>query len=127
MLETVQEILVQALFDPDPAAKLAALTASADLTEQERKMLEQAQARGLKLTHLLLMNLRFERVLRGMPAAVAWFEEDPKGFVEAFRRYNESTPPTALLSKEERVLFRDFLEREYPARVSGKKAQGEGY
>ena len=111
MLEALQNILVQALYHPDSQERLNELVATADLTEQERQLLERIQPRGLRLTHLLLMNLRFERVLRGDPSAVEWFERDARGFVQAFREFNQSVPPTALLSREEGERFREFLQR----------------
>ena len=111
MLESLQNILAQALYHPDTQERLAELTVTADLTPQERDLLARVQPRGLRLTHLLLMNLRFERVLRGDPSAAEWFERDAEGFVQVFGEFNRSVPPTALLSHDEAARFREFLQQ----------------
>ncbi len=111
MLESLQNILALALYDPDPKAKLEALARTAELSREERDILSGVQARGLKLTHLLLMNLRFERVLRGCPALKEWFEAEPEGFVAVFRKYHKASPPKALFASQEAEGFLGFLEQ----------------
>ncbi len=125
MLESLQNILAQALYHPDSQQNLTELMLSADLTQEERNLLSRAQPRGLKLTHLLLMNLRFERVLRGCPALEDWFESDPKGFVDIFRKYNMSSPPETLFAVQEGKVFLDFLERNHPDYLPVRKNKSE--
>lgn len=121
MLESLQNILAQSLYHPDSQKKLVELSVSADLTQEERLLLARVQPRGLRLTHLLLMNLRFERVLKGRPDLESWFESDPKGFVEVFRKYNESAPPTVLFAGQEAKQFSKFLEQNSAGKIVGSE------
>jgi hypothetical protein len=60
---------------------------------------------------ILVVRLRFERLLRGSPVAEEWFERDPESFAEAFRRYHAEVPPRAFFPADEAALFRAWRDR----------------
>lgn len=47
---------------------------------------------GSQVAHRLIVKLRFSRLMRGDPAAEAWFDREPEAFVRAFRAFHEATP-----------------------------------
>jgi hypothetical protein len=61
----------------------------------------------VRIAALLVAKLRFERVIRGDGDAETWFEVNPEGFTEAFRRYCREVPPTAFSAQAEGGLWRD--------------------
>ncbi len=54
---------------------------------------------------LLVVRLRFERLLRGSADAERWFDEDPAAFAVAFRAYHSAVPPSAFFPQGEGELF----------------------
>lgn len=67
------------------------------------------QEDGLRIAAMLVAKLRFERLMRGSNEADAWFERDPRGFVEAFRAYHASTPIDAFFPAAEGRRFEAWL------------------
>ncbi|MFT3772336.1 MAG: hypothetical protein QM820_43630 [Minicystis sp.] len=101
-----EEVVVKALAAPDPAAALAKAARDRRLPADLRRALGAASADGVRMAALLVARLRFERLLRGSPEAEAWFERDPEGFADAFRRYHAEVPPEAFFPPAEARLFR---------------------
>jgi uncharacterized protein (UPF0276 family) len=64
---------------------------------------------ALELSALLIAKLRFERTQRGHPELVRFFDEDPRGFTEAFRAFHASTPMHAYGQNEEAEAFLRFV------------------
>jgi hypothetical protein len=86
----------------------AALRATDPVRAMEGLGVTFVDADGVRLTALLVAKLRFERVLRGSSAAEAWFDSDPDGFTEAFRRYHAQVAPVAYGPAAEAEQFRAF-------------------
>ena len=73
------------------------------------------QARdGFQLSALLVAKLRFERTQRGHPAFLRFFDEDPQGFTDAFRRFHAETPMMAYTQTEEAEAFLRFFLAKRP-------------
>lgn len=64
---------------------------------------------AFQLSALLVAKLRFERTQRGHPQLLRFFDEDPRGFTEAFRAFHASTPLHAYSQKEEAEAFLRFI------------------
>lgn len=103
-----EEVLSRILRAPDPAAALAVACADPGLPPALRRALRAADPDGVALSALLVARLRFERLVRGSPEAEAWFERDPAGFGEAFRRYHAEVPPRAFFPATEAALFQEW-------------------
>ncbi len=93
----------------DPLATLR--EEAGKLPEEERRLLESLGEDGVRLTGLLVQKLRFERICRGNPDISAWFEKDPVAFLEAFREYSKSVPPSNYFPEEETSAFSLFLSQ----------------
>jgi hypothetical protein len=94
-----ETLLAAAMRAEDPVAAVQALHPDAD-------------ADGVRMTALLVARLRFERLVRGSPAAEAWFDRDPADFARAFRRYHADVPPRAFFPADEAELFEAWRARE---------------
>lgn len=106
MLRRVQELLTTALLSDDPPAVLGRQLAQAtDLTDEERAFLEQAGSEGLALAGLLVKKLRFEQLTLADPELAELFEQQPARFMELFRDYTSSVPPTTFFPGQEAELF----------------------
>jgi hypothetical protein len=98
--------VAEALTAPDPVEAFRRVAEGPGLDEDVRAALRAADERGIRIAALLVARLRFERLIRGSEEADRWFEEDPKGFTESFRRYHHAVPPTAFSPPAEAALFR---------------------
>lgn len=109
MLSEVERVLVEALHAEDPPARLRGLVEGAGgrLAADERAWLLAAVADddGLRMAGLLVVKLRFDRVLRGDPSLRRAFEEDAAAFVERFRRYCRDVPPAYVFPQDEARAF----------------------
>ena len=112
--------LAALLLADDPAAALA------DLPAGRREAFARTDPDGLRIAALLVVKLRFERTLQGAPSAGSWFERDPGGFTEHFRRYHREVPPTALLAQDEGARFEAWLEAERRSGESPGRGVGGG-
>lgn len=79
----------------DPVAALARRRADEALSPQLRAILAGLSPDGLRMARLLVLQLRFNRLLNGSSAAAADFSQDPQGFSSTFERYHREVPPTA--------------------------------
>lgn len=101
----LETLLAAALRAPDPVAAFAAAAADPALDDAGRAALLAADPDGVRLAALLVVKLRFERLLRGSATAAADFARDPAAFTAAFRRHHLSVPPTAFWPAEEGPLW----------------------
>lgn len=63
---------------------------------------------AFQLSALLVAKLRFERTQRGHPELVRFFDEDPRGFTDAFRAFHAHFPMGAFSQVEEAEGFLRF-------------------
>src|SRR5262245_8081879 len=92
-LERLEELVARAFLAPDPRAALAAAAQDPGLGANLRARLAAAAPDGVRIAGLLVVKLRFERLIQGSRDAGVWFERDPAGFAAAFRRYHGQVPP----------------------------------
>ena len=102
---TFERRYARALCASDPIAALRRAARDRRLDAETRRRLAAADEDGVRLAALLCARLRFERLLRGAPAAEAWFDAEPAEFAAAFRRYHAEVPPTAFFPRAEAELF----------------------
>ncbi len=93
-----ESLLADALLDSDPASALQAAGG-----------LEAVDHDGLRMAALLVVKLRFERLIAGSSRAASLFEEDPGGFAALFRRYHADVKPTSPMPQDEQRLFEAWL------------------
>ncbi len=112
MLGDLQDRLLAVLSDADPVAALTRLlTDPQGLTAEEVAALQQIDADGLRLTALIVVKLRFERLTLAAPELAALFAERPEEFVQLFREYAAAVPATAYFPSAEAALFREWYAR----------------
>lgn len=87
-----QAVLADLLTAADPVAAWRARLAAPDADPTLRAIDED----GLRIAALLVVKLRFQRLTNASRLASEWFERDARGFTDAFRRYHQDVPPTAL-------------------------------
>jgi len=103
-----ERLVARALLGADPARALRRAARDRRVPRALRDALLRCAPDGVRLTALLIIRLRFERLLRGCPEAEAWFERDGPGFTRAFARYHRQVPPTAFFPAAEARLFRTW-------------------
>ena len=121
MLTDLQRVLQAALASDTP---LETLRESARfLPAEARAMVDRIDPDGFVVTSLLVRKLRFERICRGDPEMVRWFEREPARFTEIFRHNSRSVPPRAYFPEEEARMFLDWLTEAglVPANLSSEK------
>src|SRR5437870_2809189 len=95
LLRAYERRLVEILCASDPAAALRAAVADRALPASLRRAFGRADPDGVCMSALLVIRLRFERLLRGSREAERSFAADPAAFNRVFRQYHERVPPTA--------------------------------
>lgn len=75
---------------------------------------------GLRLSALITQKLRFERLLRAIPALENDFDANPTAFVKTFDRYAREVSPTAFFPSEERALWTAWIASGYSRGASGQ-------
>ncbi len=118
MLKDLQRVLARALTSDAPLETLRREAAA--LAAGDRAFVDRLDPDGFLLTSLLVRKLRFERLCRADPSIEAWFERDPGGFVELFRRYNAEVPPRESFPLREAEAFHAWRRRN-GVEVSGEK------
>ena len=104
-----ERFLAELIRAEDPAAALATALEDPDTPPELRDALRHVDPDGLATAALLVARLRFERLIQGSPRAAQWFQRDPAGFSEAFRRYHRHVGPTAHFPAAEAKLFEAFV------------------
>jgi hypothetical protein len=129
VLRELQERLLAVLADADPVAALTRLLADPQgLTDEDVTALRQIDADGLRLTALIVVKLRFERLTLAVPELAALFAEQPEEFVQLFREYAAAVPATAYFPSAEATLFREWYARRelrLPSDSTTAKIDGE--
>ena len=93
-----EALLGQALLSPDPADFLA-----------DRGALGSLDRDGLQMAALLVVKLRFERLIAASSEAARLFEQDASAFAALFKRYHQEVAPTSPMPADERDLFESWL------------------
>ena len=104
-LHRYERLVAEALTARDPAAAFEAAARDPGLTPELRRCLAGADPRGVRMSALLIVRLRFERLLQGSPRASEWFERDPASFARAFREYHHAVAPRATDPRTEARAF----------------------
>ena len=81
-----------------------------ELPEDLRKRLSSVDPDGVQLTSIIVARLRFERLIQGSNRARAWFEEDPRAFTKAFKRYHTTVAARATFPSQEARAFEAWLD-----------------
>lgn len=105
----LERLLGGVLRAADPAEAFAERRASADrgLDDAVGAIHED----GLRTAALLVVKLRFERLMAASTRASALFEEDPARFADLFRRYHAEVPSVSPMPADERISFEAWLVR----------------
>jgi hypothetical protein len=98
--EKVESTLANILRAPDPVAARSSQPALAPLDHIDED--------GLRTAALLILKLRFERLLRGDPEIEAEHDRDPEGLARDVRAYHHETPLRALFPAAEARMFREW-------------------
>lgn len=109
-LAALERRVAAALRAHDPAAALAAAAEDPAFSPELQRRIAAVQGDGLRLAARLVTRLRFERLVQGSPHASAWFEDEPRSFVAAFRRYHAEVPASAAFPADEAALFAAWCE-----------------
>ena len=96
----IQDLIDSLYLDDDKAAF--------DVLVEKYPSVELGDYDGFRLSHLILMKLRFERLTRSSMEAMKEFEFDEKSFVEEFKRYHHSVKPVYFFPPEEADAFDRF-------------------
>ena len=110
-LERLEELVAEAFLSPDPRAALAAAAEDPGLGADLRARLAGAAPDGVRMAGLLVVKLRFERLIQGSRAAGEWFGRDAAGFARAFRRYHGEVAPRAEGPVQEAHAFAEWCAR----------------
>ncbi|MCB9703435.1 MAG: hypothetical protein H6711_16200 [Myxococcales bacterium] len=108
-LAALERWLAAALRSTDPLAARDPARFPQKVSEALRARVGAIQSDGLLLAARLVVRLRFERLVQGSPRASAWFDDDPRSFVAAFRRYHAEVPARAHFPADEAELFAAWL------------------
>ena len=65
---------------------------------------------GWRMTHLILMKLRFERLINAVPSMEELFKKDQEQFMKIFRAYHSASPQSSFFPQEEIEKFMEFYE-----------------
>jgi hypothetical protein len=110
-LAAYERLFARAFASRDPAAVLRAARSDASVPRELAEALERSDETGIRLSGLIVARIRFERLLNGSPRAAAWFEDDPRAFAAAFKRYQDEVEPRAAFPMDEARAFEEWLGR----------------
>lgn len=102
-LERYERVMSGVLLATDPVAALEALP------DGDRALIEPIDHDGLRMSALLIARLRFERLMHGSVRAAEWFEQDPRSFAAAFKRYHSAVPPLSTFPPQEARAFEAWV------------------
>lgn len=104
-LARLEVLLADAFCAPDLSVAFAALR----LDREFAPFFAHASEDGFRIAALLIVRLRFERLLNGSSRAADLWNSDPRSFTSHFRRYHPSVPATAYSPRAEAALFERWL------------------
>ncbi len=105
LLRERERVLADVLGTDDPVGRRAILADDAQLSDDARAAVGRSTADGVELAWLLVVRLRFERLLAGSNRAGEQYERAPEAFAALFRRYVREVRPTAFFPLEEGALY----------------------
>ncbi|HTF88406.1 MAG TPA: hypothetical protein VK843_08355 [Planctomycetota bacterium] len=101
----LERVLADALTSADPAQFVQRAAQDPRNAAATRAALQSIDLDGLRISALIVVKLRFERLLQGSQNAADWFETDPRGFAAAFKRYHLEIAQRAATPVEEAAKF----------------------
>ena len=102
-----ESLLGEVLLSPNPAAALRDV--SGPRPAGWDRSVSHVDEDGLQMAALLVVKLRFERLIAASSRAAAMFDEDAEAFAATFRRYHQSVRATSPMPRDERELFERWL------------------
>jgi hypothetical protein len=109
LLAAYEQVFSRAFASRDAAAVLRAAREDGSLPKELRDALARIDEHGVRLSNLIVTRVRFERLLQGSARAVRWFEDDPRTFAAAFKRYQDEVAPTAAFPPDEARAFETWV------------------
>ncbi|MCY3003750.1 MAG: DUF692 family protein [Planctomycetota bacterium] len=109
-LARLELLLADAFCAPDLSAAFAALRSDREFAP----VFAHASEDGFRIAALLIVRLRFERLLNGSARAADVWNSDPRSFTALFRRYHPSIPATGWSPRDEAALFERWLAERGP-------------
>ena len=109
-LRELQENMVDQLYKDDTDISLEEFKVA--LADSELNP-DSVNPEGWRLTHLIMLKLRFERLTHALPELKQKFEEKPQEFLELFKAYHREYPAKTFFPDEEKETFLDFFHK-YP-------------
>jgi uncharacterized protein (UPF0276 family) len=113
-LARLELLLADAFCAPDLSAAFATLSSDREFAP----VFAHASEDGFRIAALLIVRLRFERLLNGSSRAADLWNSDPRSFTSLFRRYHPAVPATAYSPRDEAVLFERWLAEAPPPAAS---------
>lgn len=104
-LEQLERRQLDAFCAPDLSAAFAALRSDREFAP----LFAHASEDGFRIAALLVLRLRFERLLNGSARAADLWNSDPRSFTSLFRRFHPAVPATAWSPRDEAALFERWL------------------
>lgn len=109
-LETVLQLIGDALLHNSPRERLATSRDSITLSSHNRAVINDLHIDGFVLSGLIVSKLRFERVVRGKPENYDLFLSDEETFTQVFKAYNEAVTPDCYFPIEEAHKFSNYMD-----------------
>ena len=100
-----EEAVAAAFRNADPTAAFRAIENDVELPASLREAARTPQSRGIEISALLIIRLRFERLIQTSSRASAWYDSQPREFTQTFRDYHRSVPSSTEFGMRE---ARDF-------------------
>ena len=109
LMET-QDIMAELLFEEDTHSSYLNFVEYLRSTGQNTSHIDED---GWRLTHLILMKLRLERLLNAVPSMKELFDKDSAEFMKIFKTYHSQCPSDTFFPQEEIKKFLDFYHNWY--------------
>ena len=104
-LDELQEKMTELLFEEDTDKSFDEFFQYLKENGHETKFISKD---GWRMTHLILMKLRFERLINAVPSMEELFESDRNKFMQIFRDYHSKSPQNSFFPQEEIEKFVEF-------------------
>jgi len=106
----LEGLMAAAIRAADPGTAFAELAGDERLPPAWRAQLADMDPDGVRISGLLVAQLRFQRLMHCSGRARRFFDEDPAGFARAFRAYHTAVAPSEVLPAGEARLFDAWLD-----------------
>ncbi len=104
-LEELQEKMTELLFEEDTDKSFNEFYQYLEESGNETSFISKD---GWRMTHLILMKLRFERLINAVPSMDELFEKDRESFMQIFKEYHSASPQNSFFPQEEIEKFVEF-------------------